>query len=291
MLQSMTGFGKGAAESENYRLRVEIRCLNSRNMDIVLKLPTQFREIEHEIRSKVSEKLNRGKADVWVIAEPINNDSGGRLNMPVVRALYKEIKEFTQSVGLSENGLLESILRNPEAFKTDDSTATENDLAQLKSALNQALDQVIEFRIKEGKHLLEDILLRIDAIDEGKTKIQPFEQPRIERMRKRLSENLHATLGLTGVDANRLEEELIYYLEKLDITEEKVRLNGHLQYFREMVKNDSHDAGRKLGFLAQEIGREINTIGSKANDADIQKIVVGMKDELEKIKEQLLNIL
>lgn len=287
----MTGFGKGAAESENYRLRVEIRCLNSRNMDIVLKLPTQFREIEHEIRSKVSEKLNRGKADVWVIAETINNDAGGRLNMPVVRALYNEIKAFTQSVGLSENGLLESILRNPEAFKTDDSTATENDLAQLKSALNQALDQVIEFRIKEGKHLLQDILLRIDAIDEGKTKIQPFEQPRIERMRKRLGENIQATLGLTGVDANRLEEELIYYLEKLDITEEKVRLSGHLQYFREMVKNDSHDAGRKLGFLAQEIGREINTIGSKANDADIQKIVVGMKDELEKIKEQLLNIL
>lgn len=260
-------------------------------MDIILKLPTQFREIEHEIRSKVSEKLNRGKADVWIIVEPINNDAGGRLNMPVVRALFNEIKEFTQSVGLSENGILESILRNPEAFKTDDSTATENDLNQLKAALNQALDQVVEFRIKEGKHLLQDILLRIDAIDEGKSKIQPFEQPRVERMRKRLSENLNAALGITAIDANRLEEELIYYLEKLDITEEKVRLSGHLQYFREMVKNDSHDAGRKLGFLAQEIGREINTIGSKANDADIQKIVVGMKDELEKIKEQLLNIL
>lgn len=287
----MTGFGKGASESENYRLRVEIRCLNSRNMDIILKLPSQFREIEHEIRSKVAEKLNRGKADVWVILENTNTEAGGRLNIPIVKSLYNEILQFTQSVGLSQDGILESILRNPEAFKSDDTSASEGDLNALKTALNQALDQVIDFRTKEGKHLLTDILLRIDAIDEGKSKIEPFEKPRIERLRKRLNENLDATLGLNNVDANRLEEELIFYLEKLDITEEKVRLSGHLQYFREMVKNDSHDAGRKLGFLAQEIGREINTIGSKANDADIQKLVVGMKDELEKIKEQLLNIL
>lgn len=287
----MTGFGKGAAESENYRLRVEIRCLNSRNMDIILKLPTPFREIEHEIRSKVSEKLNRGKADVWIIAENISNDAGGRLNTSVVRSLYNEIKAFTDSVGLAEDGILESILRNPDAFKSDDSGASEGDLLKLKEALNSALKQVIDFRIKEGKHLLEDILLRIDEIEKGLLKIEPFEQPRIERMRKRLNDNLQATLGINGMDANRLEEEFIYYLEKLDVTEEKVRLRGHLNYFREMVKNDSHDAGRKLGFLAQEIGREINTIGSKANDADIQKLVVGMKDELEKIKEQLLNIL
>lgn len=287
----MTGFGKGAAESENYRLRVEIRCLNSRNMDIILKLPTPFREIEHEIRSKVSEKLNRGKADVWIIAENISNDAGGRLNTSVVRSLYNEIKAFTDSVGLAEDGILESILRNPDAFKSDDSGASEGDLLKLKEALNSALNQVIDFRIKEGKHLLEDILLRIDEIEKGLLKIEPFEQPRIERMRKRLNDNLQATLGINGMDANRLEEEFIYYLEKLDVTEEKVRLRGHLNYFREMVKNDSHDAGRKLGFLAQEIGREINTIGSKANDADIQKLVVGMKDELEKIKEQLLNIL
>lgn len=291
MLQSMTGFGKGAAESENFRIRVEIRCLNSRNMDILLKLPSAFREMEHEIRSLISDKLHRGKADIWIIAENTQTDAGGRLNQSFVHAIYNEIKQFTTQVNLPENGILEAILRMPEAFKSDESTAEKNDMEALKNALNEALIQVGEFRNQEGKYLQVDLLKRIENIEAGKAQLVPFEQPRIDRMRKRLSENLHASVGITAIDANRLEEELIYYLEKLDITEEKVRLTGHLQYFRDLVKNEGSDAGRKLGFLAQEIGREINTIGSKANDADIQKIVVGMKDELEKIKEQLLNIL
>lgn len=287
----MTGFGKSAAETENYRIRVEIRCLNSRNMDIILKLPALFREFEYEIRNRISEILLRGKADVWIIADALKSENGSRLNMPIAVSLYNELKEFTRQTGASSEGILESVMRQPDVFRTDDSTASETDATALRKVLDEALGQVKAFRIQEGKHLEKDILLRIDNIAGGKEALKPFEQPRIDRMRRRLQENIGATLNLDGIDANRFEEELIYYMEKLDITEEKVRLLGHLRYFREIVGGNNPDAGRKLGFLAQEIGREINTIGSKANDADIQKIVVGMKDELEKIKEQLLNIL
>lgn len=291
MLQSMTGFGKSAVETENYRIRVEIRCLNSRNMDIILKLPAPFREFEYDLRSRVSEILLRGKADVWIMADALRTENGGRLNMPIAVSLYNELLQFARQTGAPTEGILESVMRQPDVFKTDDTTASEADANALRRALDEALEQVKAFRFQEGKHLEEDILLRIDNIAAGKEAVKPFEQPRIERMRRRLQENIHATLNLDGMDANRFEEELIYYMEKLDITEEKVRLQGHLNYFGEIVRGTTPDAGRKLGFLAQEIGREINTIGSKANDADIQKVVVGMKDELEKIKEQLLNIL
>jgi uncharacterized protein (TIGR00255 family) len=192
---------------------------------------------------------------------------------------------------VNESGIniLDSVFKMPDIFKAEDNTADEADVKALMNALDNSLNKVNEFRLKEGATLEEDIHLRIKNIGEGLLAIAPYEMPRVDRHRKRLKENLHAALGLDALDANRFEEELIYYLEKIDITEEKVRLQSHLNYFMEASKLP--DAGRKLGFLSQEIGREINTIGSKANDAEIQKIVVGMKDELEKVKEQLLNIL
>lgn len=235
----MTGFGKSAAETENYRIRVEIRCLNSRNMDIILKLPTAFREFEYELRSRISEVLMRGKADVWILADALKTENGGRLNMPIAVSLYNELMEFSRQTGAPSDGILESVMRQPDVFRTDDTTASETDAAALRKALDEALEQVRSFRVQEGKHLEKDILLRIDHIAAGKEAVKPFEQPRVERMRRRLQENIQATLNLDSMDANRFEEELIYYMEKLDITEEKVRLLGHLSYFREIVGSNT----------------------------------------------------
>jgi len=289
MLKSMTGFGRASDETINLKVTVEIRCLNSRSLDVIMKAPSYFRECEQEIRSKIAEKLIRGKVDVWITLEVKNPAISGRLNATLAEAYYEDMKAFATKVNESGMNILDSVFKMPDIFKAEDNTADESDVKALMNALDGALTKVNEFRIKEGATLEEDIHLRIKNIGDGLLAIAPFEMPRVDRHRKRLKENLHSALGLDALDANRFEEELIYYLEKIDITEEKVRLQSHLNYFQEASKLP--DAGRKLGFLAQEIGREINTIGSKANDAEIQKIVVGMKDELEKVKEQLLNIL
>lgn len=289
MLKSMTGFGRASDETINLKVTVEIRCLNSRSLDVIMKAPSYFRECEQDIRSKIAEKLIRGKVDVWITLEVKNPAISGRLNVALAEAYYQDMKAFAGKMNEHEVNILDSVFKMPDIFKAEDNTADEADVRALMNALDGALNKVNEFRTKEGATLEEDIHLRIKNIGEGLLAIAPYEMPRVDRHRKRLKENLHAALGLDGLDANRFEEELIYYLEKIDITEEKVRLQSHLNYFTEASKLP--DAGRKLGFLSQEIGREINTIGSKANDAEIQKIVVGMKDELEKVKEQLLNIL
>lgn len=289
MLKSMTGFGRASDETKNLKVTVEIRCLNSRSLDVIMKAPSYFRECEQEIRSKIAEKLLRGKVDVWITLEVKNPAISGRLNTTLAEAYYRDMKAFASNVNESGINILDSVFKMPDIFKAEDNTADEADVKALMNALDNSLNKVNEFRLKEGATLEEDIHLRIKNIGEGLLAIAPYEMPRVDRHRKRLKENLHAALGLDALDANRFEEELIYYLEKIDITEEKVRLQSHLNYFMEASKLP--DAGRKLGFLSQEIGREINTIGSKANDAEIQKIVVGMKDELEKVKEQLLNIL
>jgi uncharacterized protein (TIGR00255 family) len=289
MLKSMTGFGRASGETKNLKVTVEIRCLNSRSLDVIMKAPSYFRECEQDIRSKIAEKLLRGKVDVWITLEVKNPAISGRLNTTLAEAYYRDMKAFASNVNESGINILDSVFKMPDIFKAEDNTADEADVKALMNALDNSLNKVNEFRLKEGATLEEDIHLRIKNIGEGLLAIAPYEMPRVDRHRKRLKENLHAALGLDALDANRFEEELIYYLEKIDITEEKVRLQSHLNYFMEASKLP--DAGRKLGFLSQEIGREINTIGSKANDAEIQKIVVGMKDELEKVKEQLLNIL
>lgn len=291
MLRSMTGFGAGKAESENIKVSVEVRCLNSRSLDLMIKPPTVFREIEQDIRQRVGTALVRGKIDVRITPEFKKITGTGRINMALAEAYYREMQQLSISLGAPQDNLMESLFRIPDVFKTEDEEVSEADVKACMDALSDALAKVDEFRKKEGKNLEEDILMRIDHIEKGLHAVPAFETERMNRIRSRITDHISNLQTETSYDKSRFEEELIYYLEKIDITEEKVRLASHLNYFREMVASKNEDAGRKLNFLSQEIGREINTLGSKANDADLQRIVVDMKDDLEKIKEQLLNIL
>lgn len=291
MLKSMTGFGAGKAESENIKVTVEVRCLNSRSLDLMLKPPTVFREMEQDIRQRIGAALVRGKIDVRITPEFKKVSGTGRINMPLAEAYYNEMKALCERLNAPQNNLMESLLRIPDVFKAEDDEVNEAVLKACMDALEEALSKVDEFRKKEGKSLESDILMRIDHIDQGLKAVPTFETERMNRIRSRIADHIAQLEIETNHDKNRFEEELIYYLEKIDITEEKVRLATHLNYFKELVAGKNDDAGRKLNFLSQEIGREINTLGSKANDADLQRIVVGMKDDLEKIKEQLLNIL
>jgi len=291
MLRSMTGFGAGKAESENIKVSIEIRCLNSRSLDLMVKPPAVFREIEQDIRQKIGTTLVRGKIDVRITPEFKKITGTGRINMALAEAYYNEMKQLSGKLGAPTEHLMESLFRIPDIFKTEDEEVSEADIKACLDALNEALEKVDDFRKKEGVNLEEDILLRISNIEAGLKLVPGFEIERMNRIRGRITDHISNLQSESGYDKSRFEEELIYYLEKIDITEEKVRLSSHLGYFREMVAGKKEDAGRKLNFLSQEIGREINTLGSKANDADLQRIVVDMKDDLEKIKEQLLNIL
>lgn len=287
----MTGFGAGKAESDNVKVGVEVRCLNSRSLDLMLKPPAVFREIEQDIRQRVGAALVRGKIEVRISPEFKRITGTGRINAALAEAYYTEMQQLCVRLNAPQDHLMESLFRIPDVFKTEDDTVDEADVKACMDALNEALAKVDEFRRKEGVNLEEDILLRISNIENGLKRVPEFETERMNRIRARITDHIQNLQAETGYDKNRFEEELIYYLEKIDITEEKVRLSSHLNYFREMAASPSEDAGRKLNFLSQEIGREINTLGSKANDADLQRIVVDMKDDLEKIKEQLLNIL
>lgn len=286
----MTGFGAGKAESENLKVSVEVRCLNSRSLDLMLKPPAVFRETEQDIRQRVGSALLRGKIEVRITPEFKKITGTGRINMALAEAYYREMKELSVRLNAPTEHLMESLFRIPDIFRTDDDSVDEADVAACMKALDEALAKVDEFRRKEGVNLEEDILLRISNIENGLKRVPEHETERMGRIRGRIVDHIQ-NLQTESYDKNRFEEELIYYLEKIDITEEKVRLSSHLGYFREMVAGSGEDVGRKLNFLSQEIGREINTLGSKANDADLQRIVVTMKDDLEKIKEQLLNIL
>lgn len=291
MLKSMTGFGSAKAESENIKVSIEIRCLNSRSLDLMLKPPGIFREVEHEIRQRIGNALVRGKIDVRINPEFKRITGSGRINAPLAEAYYTEMKTLAERLGNSDAQLMESLFRIQDIFKSEDEELAPEDAKACFDALAEALQKVDEFRRVEGINLEKDILLRLSRIEEGLLKVPKFETERMVRIRSRIDEHINNLKIEAGHDKSRFEEELIYYLEKIDITEEKVRLASHLGYFREMVNGTGEDLGRKLNFLSQEIGREINTLGSKANDADLQRIVVDMKDDLEKIKEQLLNIL
>ncbi len=287
----MTGFGMGKSESENIKVTVEIRCLNSRSLDLMFKPPGVFRELEQEIRQTIATQLIRGKIDVRLTPEYKKIGGSGRINQALAEAYFQEMRELAAKFGQPETGLLESLFRIPDIFKTEEDTLPEEDAKACRDALNEALKKVDEFRKQEGKTLENEISSRIQNIRTGLSRVAEFESDRMPRIKNRILESLNNLKSEVSFDKNRFEEEMIYYLEKIDITEEKVRLSGHLDYFDQMVKSQAEDSGRKLNFLSQEIGREINTLGSKANDADLQRIVVDMKDELEKIKEQLLNIL
>lgn len=289
----MTGFGKASVEAGLKKLMIEIRSLNSKGMDINLKVPSSFREWENEIRNLMSLSLIRGKVDLSISQEYGEASELPIINKEAVRNYYDQMKSVATEIGLSTDDSMQlylAALRLPETTKSSHEHPTENEWTDLQNGLRQALDQVNDFRNLEGKKLEEDIHSRILLILDKLKQTGDFEKERIIKLRERIGKQLSESKLNQEHDKNRFEQELIYYLEKLDITEEKVRLKKHCEYFIETMK-ETESTGKKLGFIAQEIGREINTLGSKANDFEIQKLVVQMKDELEKIREQLMNVL
>lgn len=285
-IKSMTGFGKGVCELDGKRVTVEIRSLNSKQLDLSVKIPTSYRDSEFAIRSLISKALVRGKVDVYVNTELLGGKKCMPINTEVMREYYGQIKQ--SGLDFENADFLQTIMRLPEVIMTDRNEVSEEETAALFSAAQQAIEAIDCFRVQEGEVLIKDMLERITTIETLKNELLSYEGERMETVRTRLRDGLDK-LKVT-IDENRFEQELIYYLEKLDITEEKVRLQNHLDYFR-AVCNEEQEVGRKIGFITQEIGREINTTGSKSNHSQMQQCVVRMKDELEKIKEQSLNIL
>jgi uncharacterized protein (TIGR00255 family) len=290
MIKSMTGYGKATAAAGTKTITVEVRSLNSKGLDLSVKMPSAYRSSEYEMRSMASAKVSRGKTDIYVNVEDGSGAGGARVNAELFGAYYRQIVEAASAAGIEiEEGeeIIPAIMRLPDVMVTENTEVPEEESAALLRATAEALEAFDAFRAQEGAILFSDMSARVDTIGELLARVEPFEVARVPAVKARIMDNI-AAVGVT-VDANRLEQEIVFWVEKLDITEEKVRLTKHLNYFHETA--GEKEAGRKLGFIAQEMGREINTLGSKANDADIQKLVVQMKDELEKIKEQLLNIL
>ena len=287
----MTGFGKAECELKDRKVIIEIKSLNSKNLDIYAKIPGMYREKELDIRNIISKKLQRGKVEFVLYYEITDDNKATTINSGVVKNYIDQLKLIADDLNLeTSEQLMQMALRLPDTLNVKREEIDENDWKIISRTIINALDQLDEFRIHEGKYLKEDIEQRIKTIDNKKNEITPFEIARTEKIKEKLKVSLSNNVDEQNYDKNRFEQELIYYLEKLDITEEKVRLTNHCNYFLEML-DEPESNGKKLGFISQEIGREINTIGSKANDSDIQKRVVLMKDELEKIKEQMLNIL
>ena len=294
MVKSMTGFGKGEAVFRNKKITVEIRSLNSKQLDLSLRLPSAYRQSEYEIRNLVSRALQRGKVDLFVSVETQAVETSAHINREAFAAYAGELREAAKAAGLEtatkewDAAALAALLRLPDVVTTETEAIGEEERAALLAAVESAAAHLDAFRQQEGATLIADLLRRVDLIEQYKAQVEPFEKARTENIRARILDNLSKLP--VEVDSNRLEQEMIFYLEKLDITEEKVRLTNHCRYFREVAAGEE-GAGRKLGFIAQEMGREINTLGSKSNESNMQILVVKMKDELEKIKEQVLNIL
>jgi uncharacterized protein (TIGR00255 family) len=287
----MTGFGKAVCELENKTITIEIKSLNSKQLDIFTRIPPVYREKDLDIRNLISNKLQRGKIEFNLSVEITDARSAGNINAPVVKEYYNQLKALGNDVDIDYNdSILSVIMRLPDTLKMDKEELDDNEWKKIKTSLEEAIQALIEFRVQEGAALKNDLMLRIEKIEGCMKKIRPFEKERIINIREKLESSLSEYSEIEKVDTNRLEQELIYYLEKLDITEEKVRLENHCNYFREVIES-KEGVGKKLGFIGQEIGREINTIGSKANHHEIQRLVVEMKDDLEKIKEQVLNVL
>lgn len=285
MIQSMTGYGKHVVQLPTKKITVEIKSLNSKNLDINARLPSSYREKELEIRNRLANALTRGKVDFSLYIEMTAEATTTQINEAVVHEYISQLKRVVDG---DETELLKMAVRMPDALKTEREEIDAGEFAEILQAVEKALGELNTYRSDEGAVLKSDFLQRIDAIEGLLNQIIEIDGQRIENVRERLH-NAVSELK-EKVDENRFEQELIYYLEKYDITEEKVRLQNHLDYFKEAINsNDSN--GKKLGFITQEIGREINTIGSKSNFAPMQQLVVQMKDELEKIKEQALNVL
>ena len=300
MIQSMTGYGRVEFNLKNKNFTVEIKSLNSKTTDFNLKIPVIYRNKEIILRKILSEKLKRGKVELSIWFEKTQTNTPYKFDKELISKYYKQLNSIKQDLGLKTKNfknffcqnsfdLMPIILKMPDVLIKKDEKVEKDEWIEIEKNVHDALDKLIAFRKDEGNTLYKDISIRIDLIKTLITELERFESQRTEKIKSNIKNKL-AALEIQNLDQNRLEQELIYYLEKLDITEEKVRLNAHIDYFLECLDTESPN-GKKLTFISQEIGREVNTLGSKSNHSDMQKIVVQMKDELEKIKEQLLNIL
>ena len=288
MLLSMTGFGKSNGVFESKKVSVEIRSLNSKGLDLSLKIASPYRDLETAIRKMLSENLDRGKVDIGIFIESTNESHNNIINNEVATKYYSAIKKLNESWGEAPQDYLSIVLRMPEVLNTQAAELTEEEKKWILNLVNETCGKLNDFRAQEGAALKKEFELRIGEIRSLLKQIEAFEDIRIQQIKERILKGLKE-LEHPGLDQNRLEQEMIFYLEKLDVSEEKMRLTNHLDYFIETMSSPL--SGKKLGFIAQELGREINTLGSKSNHGDMQRLVVEMKDNLEKIKEQVLNTL
>ena len=286
MIQSMTGFGKATLQLPTKKITVEVKSLNSKGLDLSVRMPSLYREMELGLRNQIALKLERGKVDFSIFIESTAELTSTKVNVPIVKAYIKQLREVYADA--DETELMKMAVRMPDTMKIERDEIDENDWIQIQTVIEEALQNILNFRRDEGASLEKEFQLRIGNIRQYMTDALALDPERVQALKDRLQTAISELK--VNVDENRFEQELIYYLEKLDITEEKVRLTNHLDYFLETI-NGTEANGRKLGFITQEMGREINTMGSKSNHAQMQKLVVQMKDELEKIKEQVLNVL
>ena len=292
MIQSMTGYGKAVVAFGDKKINVEVKSLNSKTLDLSTRICPLYREKEIEIRQAIAKTLERGKVDFAIWTEKNAASDATPIDKELMKAYYKQICDIVATTGIPQpQDIFATILRMPDVMtRTEIEELTDEEWARVRQCIDNALEQLLAFRRQEGAALQRKFEEKIDNIEKLLAEIEPYEKSRVEKIRQRIIDGL-ASIPEVEYDKNRLEQELIYYIEKLDISEEKQRLTNHLNYFRETMNEDEHGIGKKLGFIAQEMGREINTTGSKSNNAEMQNIVVKMKDELEQIKEQVLNAL
>jgi uncharacterized protein (TIGR00255 family) len=290
-MKSMTGFGKATSEIPGKKVTVEVRSLNSKQLDLNLRLPYLYKEKDLELRADISKQIERGKVDISVFTESTLDILPVSINKKLAKTYYNELKSLSEELDEVNPNLLALVVKMPDVMKAEREIVEldEEEWTQVKTTVDKAIEAFQKFRSDEGSTLSNEFSNRIGLIDKLLAEVIIMDAPRVENIRTRIKNSLAEAIEKEKIDQNRFEQELIYYIEKLDITEEKLRLKTHIDYFINTMNEPS--SGRKLGFITQEIGREINTIGSKANDATVQKLVVQMKDELEKIKEQLLNVL
>jgi len=291
MLYSMTGFGKADASVNGKQVTVEIKSLNGKQYDIVTKIPPVLRAYELEIRNMLNTLLIRGSIDITITVKQDGASKPMIINTGLATFYYQGMQQISKKLNIPEENILATLMRMPEVVAAEQDLMPEEEWAQMKGVIQNAANSLMEHRKNEGRALHKDMHSRIQNIEKLLQDILPLEAQRSEKIRSRITQSLQETVGTENVDPNRFEQEMIYYLERIDFSEEKTRLKQHCQYFHDTVEKDGISKGKVLGFILQEIGREINTLGSKANYAEIQQIVITMKDELEKAKEQILNIL
>ena len=291
MILSMTGYGKAVKELPNKKISVEIRSLNSKQLDLAMRLPSFYREKELEVRSYLAQRIGRGKVDFAMFCETQQAERVARIDENAVKQYYQQLISISNGLGMEGvTDYMRIIMAMPDVVKVEQPELDETEWSEVMKCIEEAVDNFIKFREQEGLALEKDLRTRVGLIEKYSLEVPKYETERVNKIRQRIQSNLDEIIAKDKVDQNRLEQALIYYIEKLDINEEKVRLANHIKYFLETMEGEPNP-GKKLGFITQEMGREINTLGSKANQAEMQRLVVMMKDELEKIKEQILNCL